>query len=366
MTTMKRTRAAFANTMIPFARVLVRAFAFTSDEDTREAVRAARRLMPYWLKLACQDLTFAAALGELIAESFVGGLGFEQPAKASLAQILERSRSREILPTSLSSRELVEQYGQPVLQQAIFSARTTSAAYLGELADVLDDFLAGKINKATARMRLLKKLDQLGYDPETGFPGDKEIPPAERGSLRDLSSDRRIDLILNTQAELAFGKGQQIAGLETLAIYPGWELVRIAQRKNHRLDWNDRFVRAGGVIVEGRLIAHKLSEVWPALGSRALFDDALDIGYPPFVWGSGKGWESVDAPTMQRLGITADGVTPPELPQPGQPLTSTKVPEGLPADIAAQLAAELASVSAEAHALFRRDLAETLSRGSAE
>jgi hypothetical protein len=93
----------------------------------------------------------------------------------------------------------------------------------------------------------MKRLKQLGYDPAKGFPQDMaDVPPAEVGSLQDLSSEQRIDLMLNTNVALTRNYGRVVEGNTDFARYawPAWELVRLEWRKvprgtpdGHSIGW---------------------------------------------------------------------------------------------------------------------------------
>ena len=229
-------------------------------------------------------------------------------------------RARRPMPTHLSSVEL-RSLGRDVWRRSVVSARTTNAAYLDEVASVLDDMLAGKIEMATAKMRLYFKLKELGYDPETGFPDDMgKVPPAERGSLRDLSSQKRLTLVLETNRRIAAGYGRMMQGNEPYALYawPAWELVRIYDRnvprgsaESHSAGWARRWHDAGGPYTEGRMIALKDSPVWQALGNGAGgYEDGLGNPFPPFAFNSGMGWEAVRREECLRLGIITGEDTP--------------------------------------------------------
>lgn len=206
-----------------------------------------------------------------------------------------------------------------ILERAVFSARTTNAVYLQELRDRIQRLIADGYEGDQAQLRLELKqiLAELGYDPVNGFPGDAKlgIPAARPGSLQDLSSDRRINLILDTQIELMGGKGQQQRGLEAAALdlFPAWELVRVRTVETPR-DWHTRWGIAGGRKIkdaEGRvrLVAHKLDEIWSVLGDRSLFKDALGVAHPPFAFSSGMAWQAVDADEWADL-MKLNGIKP--------------------------------------------------------
>lgn len=215
---------------------------------------------------------------------------------------------REVLPLSLGTREIRGRLAKDVLLRAVFSARVTNARFLTEVKRVIDLVASGELDEASARLALRETLNAIGYTPEGGFPDAPpgEVPPAVRGTLEDISSFRRLDLIVRTQADLVAGLGEQLRGHTParLAVAPAWELVRIVPVRVPR-DWPARWVIAGGEVREdGRMIALKGDPVWGELGSSGNFDDALDVDYPPFAFNSGMGWREVLRSEVQELGIT--------------------------------------------------------------
>jgi hypothetical protein len=277
---------------------------------------------------------------------------------------LERAVDREILPTALRSAELREEFAAAVRGRAVFSARTTNAVYLQELRTAIERLLEGGFgnDKAMIRLELKSLLQRLGYTPKLGFPGDQAlgIPPAEPGELTDLSSDKRINLILDTQFSLMEGWAQQQRGEERADAFPAWELVRMEPRRvprgstNYSVGWVARWRTVGGPLRPGmRLMAPKGHPIWTALGDSAQFRDALDVTHPPFAFNSGMGWREVTRDEFsawlrdpdleaEMLGLGAEGrenrstmaaaTTPPE------PLFS---PAGVDEDVMDRLALEV-------------------------
>ncbi len=223
--------------------------------------------------------------------------------------------ARAPLPTHLSSAEIRAQWSRRLREQAIFSARTTSESYLRALRQVLADFVAGRHNAARARELLLGQLNSLGYQPATGFPtveGAPSVPPAAPGSLRDLSSHQRLNLILRINEET----GDSLANLarsEDPAVrhlQPAWELIPGRYRRAPR-DWAARWRAAGqsvawrGVATQG-YIALKDRPIWAAIGAGAGgYTDTLGNPYPPFAWGSSMIWVDVPRARAITLGLVA-------------------------------------------------------------
>lgn len=215
---------------------------------------------------------------------------------------------RRLLPSWLGTEEMRSRIADKIRAQAVFSARVGQASVLQAIKEVIDEVTRGEMDEATARWLVLETVKATGYTPEGGFPDAPAgaVPPAVRGSLQDLTSKRRLDLIVRTQADLMRGRGLQVRGSAPARLlqYPAWELVRVGARRIPR-DWQSRWVIAGGKLVGGRrMIALKGDPIWGELGASGNFPDALDVDYPPFAFNSGMGWRDVSARQVRGLGIT--------------------------------------------------------------
>lgn len=277
---------------------------------------------------------------------------------------LAQWRGRTVFETDLSSAQL-RGFSRELRQRCVFSARTTNARYLQEVSAVVDQIQAGEINMATGRLRLMRLLKELGYDPAVGFPGDMAtIPPAERDSLQDLSSLRRINLMLETNVSMSANYGRMVAGNTEYGRreYPAWELVRIFVRTLHRGDpkshtagWASRWADAGESVgwagaVRSPLIALKDSPIWAALADGAGgYSDTLDNPFPPFAFGSGMGWRAVPRAECLRVGLLAldPSAVPAETAVSFAPSESsiTKAFDGMSAELQDELRRELAELA---------------------
>jgi hypothetical protein len=252
------------------------------------------------------------------------------PDLESITDALRAAQARGELPTSLGTAELRD-LGADVLSRSVFTARGTNAIFVSKIKEVTDAMAAGGMDEATARVTLLETLRSLGYTPEGGFPHTPagSVPPAVKGTLQDLSSFRRLDLIVSTQRALMRGKGQQMRGQlpERLATFPAYE-IGASTAAEPRIDWDSRWVIAGGQVREdGRKIAFKGDPVWGELGSYDNFDDALGVDHSPFYFGSTRPLIEVPADEVLQLGITGpNGETPSEWFTTGPITLSGKLP----------------------------------------
>lgn len=195
--------------------------------------------------------------------------------------ILEKA----LMPTHLDTQAIREQIAADIRRRSLFSARTAQLPYLEEMQQVLADVASGKMDDATARMKLKQWLDQSGYTPD------------QPNGLTDLGSSRRLQLILDTQTKMAANVANLDAETpESLDESPAWELTRIGLRRVPRSDWQQRWQAAGEIVgwigaIKSTMVARKDSPIWAALGSGAGgFDDAIGNPFPPFAFSSSMGW----------------------------------------------------------------------------
>ena len=222
----------------------------------------------------------------------------------------EQTRTAGLTPraTPLSSDRIKKEWSQKIKDEAVFGARITHRAYVDSIKKRLVEVVGGTITPQEAERRLKETLRDLGYSPEKGF-GDGKVPAAKAGDIRDLSSSRRIQLILDTNVKRARSMGQVAASENpmTMMSLPAWKLTRTGARKKPRGDWNRRWAAAGAKCGwEGaskrQMIALKTSPIWQALAEGAGgFEDTLGSPFPPFAFGSGLAWVSVGRREWQRI-----------------------------------------------------------------
>lgn len=236
--------------------------------------------------------------------------------------------SKELLPTTLSSRQLAELSGE-VKRRAVFSARVANAEYLQKLSRLVEKIAGGiteggvvagtqtgtdrQISVPEAKAQLKEYLDSIEYRPE---PGDE-------GTIKDLSSDKRLQLQVETNVLDTLGYGRLKATQDEVAldVNPAWELVRMSEPKMPR-DWEARWTLARGSLGSdaegstdvgetGRMVALKNHPIWAALGSSEIFDDALGNAWPPFAFNSGMNVVDVPRDEAVSLGLLGETTTVP-------------------------------------------------------
>jgi hypothetical protein len=239
-----------------------------------------------------------------------------------------------LLPTNLGSGEL-RQLDAAIKRQSIFSARTLSEYYLGKIKNTVESIINPKqveregndqtvtegFNPATARQELRSVLQQLGYSPAAG----------EEGTIKDLASDGRLQLVVNTNTQLAQGAGAFIKSNDPDVVdeYPAWALVRFEDREHPR-NWDgdgeekkgspfgSRWMLAAQTCGDvdaarildstGRMVALKSSDIWQALGDGAGgFEDTLGNPFPPFAFNSGMWTQDVSRADAEELGLLDKG-----------------------------------------------------------
>jgi hypothetical protein len=228
---------------------------------------------------------------------------------------------RKLMPTTLSSAEL-RQIDAEILRGSIVSARNVYGSVLGKTREVVgsivnpaperrvidgvESTVTVGFNPATARAAIQQELRRVGYRAA----GDKI------GTIEDLASFQRLDLVVNTMTQTTqefghFAQGQSAAVLDE---FPAQELIRVESRDQER-DWGQRWLLAarpaqdaGAIRVfgeTGRMVARKDSRVWDLLGSRELFEDALGNPWPPFAFNSGMSVRDIDRAEAMQLGLVA-------------------------------------------------------------
>jgi len=221
----------------------------------------------------------------------------DQPVPPRIA--MDFLARKNIVPSQMTTAEW-QKVDAAIRQQSFYSATNYFEDVLAELRDRVSAAISGEsFDLGSARLAVKEALREAGYQPGEG----------EAGTIRDLSSDARINLVVNTNREMAQGFGYLVQGNDPAIIdaFPALELIRIEDRKVPRdvgpLGWAKRWQMAGGKMFDGRMIALKDDAVWDKIGSTELFDDGLDNPYPPFAFNSGMDVREISRDEAITLGV---------------------------------------------------------------
>lgn len=171
--------------------------------------------------------------------------------------------------------------------RAFFSSQVEDARILHEARRMCADVADGRLSASEFRRDMRALLAKMGH-PE----GD--------GGLKDLYSEKRLDVLLDTNVRQARGYVQHLEATTrgALMAFPAQELVRVQEREQPR-DWKERWARAGGRFYGGRMIALKTDPIWANIS-------AFGTPWPPFDFNSGMGVEDIDFDEAVELGVITE------------------------------------------------------------
>ncbi|MDR2981860.1 MAG: hypothetical protein LBV12_06395 [Puniceicoccales bacterium] len=222
-----------------------------------------------------------------------------KPTVIPFQQAVERLQGKVLVPSPLRSAEW-EGVPLAIRERSLWSSGI-------EKIRVLDSM----------RTKLLQAVKPDGTGPfmdRSKFVADMRrelgaIADGTKGSLEDISSIRRLQLIYDFQVEDAnsYGRWKMEQDPELLDEYPCQEFLRVESRIKERLDWVARWQAAGGQLYDGRMIARKDDPVWIKLSR-------FGRPWPPFDYGSGMGIEDIHRSEAEDMGVIAKGekITPAE------------------------------------------------------
>jgi len=238
------------------------------------------------------------------------------------AEALQRLQGQSLLPTSGGTYDL-SQLPADVRERAFFSARVVNADILQQAYDLISRGVGGgsrddagnyvpgsSVNLATFRLEMKDYLKSISYQPEAG----------EEGTLKDLTSDKRLQVIYKTNVEMAQGYGAYIQqqNPDSLDAYPAQELYRLEDRKERR-PWGQRWNDAIRELGMDNTSAMPVADSYADEGMFALVNDPIwitisrfGLPYPPFDFGSGMWVRDISRLEAQEMGLLAPGDPAPD------------------------------------------------------
>lgn len=215
---------------------------------------------------------------------------------AELAQLEVEIQERSLFSSKTLIESVLEKYLQRIPQilaprQVRRPDRVTPENPEGWVTEAPD---AG-----TVRLEIRRLLASAGHVTD----------PDKAGTIQDLSSDPRINLVIdhNVAEARAYGHHIQATDPDFADAFPAQELVRMEQRNEPR-DWDviwqsalaevgdQAAISAYNATGRTRFVARKDSEVWLEISD-------FNRPWPPFKFGSGMGLRDVSRREAMDLGL---------------------------------------------------------------
>jgi len=191
-------------------------------------------------------------------------------------------------------------------ERALFSSQVESLRFLQRAKDHVGDFLTGAREvlpdgqtalKLGSRAEFVKQLSAFAQAEGLG-----PLDPKDAGTIKDITSQKRLELIFDVQTHQAqaYGDWKQGSDPDVLDEFPAQRFIRVHDVKEPRT-WHTQF--ENGVWLKSDVAA------WIRINQ--------DFGVPwgPWGWGCGHDVEDVDRAEAEQLGLIQPGETPtsPEL-----------------------------------------------------
>jgi hypothetical protein len=189
-------------------------------------------------------------------------------------------------------------------ESSFFSAKIESFRLLQRMSDRLEGAMKllrrpgegvdGGEGAFQSREKFVAEMQKIAR--EEGLDPRNFDEVGKLGGLQDPTSVRRLNLIHDIQTENAqeFAKWKMDQDPDVLNAFPAQEFIRVSPRLHPRLDWEERWIEAGGRA--GRMVALKTSTVWIKLSR-------FGRPWPPFDYGSGMGLRDISRREAIALGL---------------------------------------------------------------
>ena len=191
-------------------------------------------------------------------------------------------------------------------QRAFFSSKIENARFLQRTKDLLNDFLTKAKEEVTLKngtkvwkLKVGSRADFVQKVREFALAeGMGPLDPKDKGTLQDITSEKRISLIFKIQTESAYGYGDWLQGMNPVVLneYPAWQFYRQMAVKTPRVIHQQN---------EGVIQLKTNLSFWLTMNSSAI--GGFDVPYGPWGFGSGMWTRDVDRSKAEALGLIDRG-----------------------------------------------------------
>lgn len=209
------------------------------------------------------------------------------------SEIREIVRGKRILASELRTKEWEDtRMAGWVHERAFVMAGVVDVEILQGYRDVAARYAGGEYNAQDARRAMREVLATAEYVAE----------PALGGTIKDLSSVARMNVVLEMNTAAASGYKEYLEGLGNVD-YPGLELYRAGVAAKPR-DWEARWAEAAARV---GYVGVARSRAWLALRNSPVWAELSRWGspYPPFDYNSKMGVLEVSWDECEAAGLVA-------------------------------------------------------------
>lgn len=222
-------------------------------------------------------------------------------APVPFAEALQKLGNRSVIGSQLTSEDWAR---VPVAlrERAFFSSTIENVQFLQRSKDLIGDFLTGAREEVAqpdgTKTTMLKTGNRAKFVEQARefalAQGMGPLVPEDAGTVKDIRSEQRLNLIFDTQthAAHAFGAWKQGQNPAVLDEFPAQRFIRERDVKEPR-DFHHHH--------ENEVHLKSNLAFWRGLNQ--------DFGVPwgPWGWGCGHDVEDVDRAEAERLGLLAPG-----------------------------------------------------------
>lgn len=198
--------------------------------------------------------------------------------------------SKVSVPSELRTKELAI-LPDWIRERAFFMASVDRAEVLDAFRGKVASMAEGELSLQQARKLLREDLDKLDYKPL----------PGQEGTIKDLTSERRMNVALQTNLLQVNGYARWTRQQGALDSFPAQKFTRHRMSVKPRENWPERFAEAvsnttsdgADIPAMAALVNHPC---WVALS-------VFGSPYPPFDFNSGMGLDMMDRDEAEVLGL---------------------------------------------------------------
>lgn len=174
--------------------------------------------------------------------------------------------------------------------RAFFSAHVESVRFLQDMKNFLTDFLEENRDPDTNALKTGSKAKFIELARRKALEYGIPLDPDKKGTLQDITSEKRLGLIFDTQRKMATAYGDFLQGMDpdVLNEFPAQRFIRVREVQSPRDPHQ---------MVEGVVQLKTSLDFWIRLNQ--------DFGTPygPWGWGCGHDVEDVDRDEAEALGL---------------------------------------------------------------